>query len=89
MTAAAGDAQDGEVAIGGVAAALCLDCRSASVTLAGLGVVEDRVVGVDGVLGLGVAGLRCPPVFLDRGPDPGIGIHRLVLPTVVTSRRAA
>src|SRR5580658_2110148 len=75
---AAGDPQDGEVPAGRVPAALRGNCRAAPESFTRLGVIEDRVRGVDGVLGFAVPAFRCLPVFLDRGPGPGIRIHRIV-----------
>jgi hypothetical protein len=52
--AASLDAADGEVAFGGMAAALRLDLGPVAEALAGLRIVEDRIGGVDRVLGIDV-----------------------------------
>jgi len=77
QVAAAPDTHDGEVAFGRVPAALRLDLRPAPVALPGLRVVQDRVGGVDRVLGVGVSVLGGLPVLLDPRPGPGVAIRCL------------
>src|SRR6478735_1121864 len=60
---AADDPQHAEPPIGRMAAPLRRDGRPAAVTLTRLRIVEDRVLRIDRVLDVGVAGFRCPPVF--------------------------
>jgi hypothetical protein len=74
------DPADGEVALGGVPAALRLDLRPASEALAGLRVVEDRVFGVDRVFRVRVSAFGGLPVLLDPIADIDITITRTVHP---------
>src|SRR5580704_7739598 len=55
---AAGDPQDGEVPAGRVPTALRGNRRAAPESFTRLGVIEDRVRGVDGVLGFAVPAFR-------------------------------
>jgi hypothetical protein len=58
-----------------MAAPLLHDGRAPDEALAGLGVVEDGVLGVDPMLEVDVAGLgRCPMLF-DRPAFLDVGIH--------------
>jgi hypothetical protein len=54
------------VAVCGVAASLLGDGRATDEALAGLGVVEDGILGVQTMLELDVAGFGGCPVLLDR-----------------------
>ncbi len=58
--------------VGGVPATLRRDRRAAPESFIRLRIVEDPVLGIDGMLGLGVPAFRCSPVLLDRGPGPAI-----------------
>jgi hypothetical protein len=66
------------VAFGRVPAALRLDLRAAAEALTGLRIVQDRIVGVDRVLGVDVTALGGGPVLLKPGPGAGIAIRCLV-----------
>src|SRR6185437_3984678 len=76
--AAAPDPQDGEVAFSRVPAALRLDLGPAPEALPRLGIVQDRIVGVDRVLGLDVPALGSPPVLLQESPGPGVTIRCVI-----------
>ncbi len=73
----AGDPLDGEMPAGRVPAALRRDRDPAPEPFPRLGIVEDRVLGVDGVLGFGVPAFGGLPVLLDRGPGPRVGGPRV------------
>jgi hypothetical protein len=72
--ASARDPADREVALGRVRAPLRLDLRPAAEALPRLRVVEDRVLGIDRVLGVSVPALRRLLVSLDPNPDFGVTI---------------
>ena len=63
--AAARDAVDGEMSIGGVRAALCGDRVTAPKSFTRLRIVEDGVGAVDGVLDLALSVFGCLPVSFE------------------------
>src|SRR5947209_5980240 len=77
---AAADPADREVPVGRMAAALGADGVPPAEALTGLRIVQDGVVGVDGVLGLAVAPFGGVPVFGHPRPRRAVVVHRNALP---------